>query len=27
VRVSVDGEVHELAAGQIRHFPVAVPDA
>jgi trehalose/maltose hydrolase-like predicted phosphorylase len=27
VRVSVDGEVHELTAGQIRHFPVAVPDA
>ncbi|MCC5782548.1 family 65 glycosyl hydrolase [Kocuria sp. CCUG 69068] len=27
VRVNVDGEVHELAAGQIRHFPVAVTDA
>ncbi|MFF0991016.1 glycosyl hydrolase family 65 protein [Kocuria nitroreducens] len=27
VRVWVDGEVHELRAGEIRHFPVAVPDA
>ncbi|GAA1767690.1 glycosyl hydrolase family 65 protein [Kocuria aegyptia] len=27
VRVWVDGAVHELRAGQIRHFPVAVPDA
>ncbi|MEX5296415.1 glycosyl hydrolase family 65 protein [Kocuria sp. CPCC 205268] len=27
VRVNVDGQVHELTAGQLRQFPLAVPDA